>query len=301
MIENDMPIEYIKRTREYYLALGYGAPYEWACFADVPFSALVKPMNECTVAVVTTAAPFQSDKGDQGPGAPYNAAAKFYEVYGCASAGDPDLRISHIAIDRDHTTAEDLGTYFPLKALKRASQDGRIGKVADRFFGLPTNRSTRTTIEVDGPALLAMCKADGVDVAILVPNCPVCHQSVSIAARVLEEGGIATVVMGAAKDIVERVGAPRFVFSDFPLGNSAGKPNDCQSQKTTLNMALDLVAEADQPRTTRQSPLAWDGARDWKDDYSNAAKLSAEEIAQRKKAFDDAKRTAKQVLTGNTP
>lgn len=300
MIENDMPIEYIKRTREYYLALGYGAPYEWACFADVPFSKLMKPLKECTVAVVTTAARFQADKGDQGPRAPYNAAAKFYEVYACRSAGHHDLGISHIAIDRDHTTAEDSGTYFPLEVLKLTSQEGRIGEVADRFYGLPTNRSTRTTIEVDGPALLAMCKEDGVDAAILVPNCPVCHQSVSIAARILEEGGIATVIMGAAKDIVEHVGVPRFVFSDFPLGNSVGRPNDPQSQKVTLDMALNLLVEADHGRTTKQSPLVWIGAPDWKDDYSNAAKLSSEEIAQRKKAFDDAKNTAKKVLTGNT-
>ena len=32
--------------------------------------------------------------------------------------------------------------------------------------------------------------------------------------------------MGCAKDIVEQAGVPRFLFSDFPLGNPAGKPKD---------------------------------------------------------------------------
>src|SRR5258707_5895590 len=33
-----------------------------------------------------------------------------------------------------------------------------------------------------------------------------------------------------SKDIVEYVGVPRFLFSDFPLGNPAGRPNDPASQ-----------------------------------------------------------------------
>lgn len=296
MSKTDKPIAYMQRTRNYYLALGYGAPYVWASFADVPFTPLTKPLAECTLALVSTAAPYQPDKGDQGPGAPYNAAAKFYEVYAQPTSGTPDLRISHIAIDRDHTTAEDPASYFPLATMKDAVAAGRIGKLADRFFGLPTNRSQRTTIEVDAPALLALCRENGVDAAVLVPNCPVCHQSVSIAARQLEEAGIATVIMGCAKDIVAHVGVPRFLFSDFPLGNAAGRPNDPASQAATLAMALDLLETAQQPRTTRQSPLKWNGAADWKDDYSNPAKLTAAEIARRKRAFDEGKATAKQVL-----
>jgi len=299
MKEIEMPIAYMKRTQDYYAALGYGAPYAWAHFAQVPFSVLEKPLNDCAVALVTTAAPYQADKGDQGPGAPYNAAAKFYEVYALPSADTPDLRISHIAIDRDHTTAEDQETYFPLHALKTAATQGRIGRVAPRFFGLPTNRSVRTTLDVDAQTLLAQCRADAVDAVILVPNCPVCHQSVSLAARVLEAGGIATVVMGAARDIVEHVGVARFVFSDFPLGNSAGRPNDPASRDLTMRLALDLLEQADGPRTTVQSPLKWTGAADWQSDYSNAAKLSPEEIARRRQAFDDGKAVAKSVLSGN--
>lgn len=298
MRDTKTPIAYMQRTRDYYLALGYGAPYEWASFADVPFKPLSKPLADSTIGLITTAAPYQSGKGNQGPGAPYNAGAKFYEVYAAPSADTPDLRISHIAIDRDHTTAEDLGSYFPLVALKRAVTTGMIGKLSDQFFGLPTNRSKRTTISVDGPALLAHCRKNAVDAAVLVPNCPVCHQSVSIAARILEEAGIATVIMGCAKDIVEHVGVPRFLFSDFPLGNAAGRPNDPASQTDTLALALKMLETVDQPRSTYQSMLEWIGPPDWKEDYSNAAKLSPDEIARRKRAFDEGKAAAKQVLNG---
>ncbi len=235
------PIAYIQRIRDYYRALGYGKPYVWAHYAEVPFQPLEKPLAACRVALVTTAAPYRPEAGDQGPGAPYNAAAKFYQVWSGDSAAAHDLRISHIAIDRDHTTAEDPGSYFPLAALHRAAAAGRVGSLAPRFHGLPTNRSHRVTLETDCPEVVARCRADAVDAALLVPNCPVCHQSVSLAARALEAAGIATVVLGCAKDIVEHVGVPRLLFSDFPLGNAAGRPHDPGAQDMTLELALKLL------------------------------------------------------------
>ncbi len=292
---HDAPIPYMRRTREYYAGLGYGAPYEWAHYADVPFQPLRRPLAACRVALITTAAPWQPGKGDQGPGAPYNAAAKFYAVYSGDSARDHDLRIAHVAIDRQHTTAEDPGTYFPLPALRQAARMGRIGSLAPRFHGLPTNRSHRVTLDHDCPELVARCRADGADAAILVPNCPVCHQSVSLAARALEQNGIATVVMGCAKDIVEHAGVPRFLFSDFPLGNAAGRPSDPAAQAATLDLALRVLEFAPAPRTTVQSPLRWSESPDWKLDYANIERLSADEITRRRAEFDAGKSEARRV------
>ena len=286
------PIAYIERTRDYYSALGF-EPYEWAHYDDVPFQPLRKPLAQCRVAIVTTAAPYRAGLGDQGPGAPYNAAAKFYTVYSGDTSLDHDLRISHIAIDRTHTTGEDSATYFPLPELRRAAARGRIGSVAPRFHGLPTNRSHRTTLETDCPEIVERCLADGVEAAILVPNCPVCHQSASLAARMLEAAGIASVVMGCARDIVEHVGVPRLVFSDFPLGNAAGKPNDQTSQAATLKLALGVLETAPGPRTTVPSPIVWSAGSDWKLDYLSLAGLTAEEIARRRRDFDRQKATAK--------
>ncbi len=280
------PIPYLERIRTYYAALGYDAPYQWAHYATVPFRTLPRPLNRSRVAIVTTAAPYRPEAGDQGPGAPYNAAAKFYAVYADGTDRDPDLRISHVAIDRAHTTAADQGTYFPLAALRRAVAAGRVGSLAPRFYGAPTNRSQRVTLEVDCPETLALCREDDVDAALLVANCPVCHQTVSLAARLLEEHGIATVVMGCARDIVEYVGVPRFLFSDFPLGNAAGRPDDRESQAFTLELALRLLETAPGPRTTVQSPLTWSDDAEWKRDYSNADRLSAAELQQRRAEFD---------------
>ena len=168
--EFDLPIPYLHRITSYYQTLGYGKPYRWAQYNDVPFTHLKKPLSESRVALVTTAAPYQPDKGDQGPGAPYNSAAKFYTVYTDKTETEPDLRVSHIGIDRKYTTAEDSRTWFPLAQLKRLVSEGRIAGTTPRFYGAPTNRSQRTTIEQDCVDLLDLIKEDGADCAVIVGN-----------------------------------------------------------------------------------------------------------------------------------
>ena len=122
----------------------------------------------------------------------------------------------------------------------------------------------------------------------------------SLAARTLEAAGIPTVVMGCAKDIVEWVGVPRFLFSDFPLGNPCGKPKDEASQRATLELALKLIAAAPGPRTTVQNPIRWSPDARWKLDFYNIDQLSPEEIARRRAEFDRGKEIAKQRLAEDT-
>jgi hypothetical protein len=116
---------------------------------------------------------------------------------------------------------------------------------------------------------------------------------VSLVARYLEAHGIPTVIMGCAKDIVEHCGVPRFLFSDFPLGNSGGRPFDVPSQTQTLALALQLLESAPAPRTTVQSPLRWSEDAAWKRDYLDLAKLSPETIAERRREFEVVKAVAR--------
>jgi hypothetical protein len=118
---------------------------------------------------------------------------------------------------------------------------------------------------------------------------------VSLAARQLEASGIAAVVIGCAKDVVEYCGVPRFLFSDFPLGNAAGRPHDLDSQASTLELALRLLETAPAARTTVQSPLRWSPDPSWKLDYANLARLTSEEIARRRREFERQKEIAKNI------
>ena len=158
--DHDVPIPYMQRTRDYYLALGFGNPYRWAHFADVPFTPLATPLAQARVALITTAAPYQPDAGDQGPGARYNAAAKFYKVYSDSTETVPDLRISHVGYDRVHTTAKDPSTWFPLARLQEAVKAGRIGALTPLAAQLAQARAKWREAGVD-PILGVASPYDG--------------------------------------------------------------------------------------------------------------------------------------------
>ena len=86
----------------------------------------------------------------------------------------------------------------------------------------------------------------------------------SLVARHLEENKISTVVVGSARDIVEECGVARFLFTDFPLGNPCGKPWDKKMQRSIMDMALELLEFAWQPRTTVQAPFIWSEDETWR-------------------------------------
>jgi D-proline reductase (dithiol) PrdB len=91
-------------------------------------------------------------------------------VYSASVDSKPDLRISHVGYDRLHTVPEDINAYFPLTRLQEMAAAGRIGGLAPRFHGAPTNRSHRVTMETDLPELLRRCREDGADAVVLVPS-----------------------------------------------------------------------------------------------------------------------------------
>lgn len=94
-----------------------------------------------------------------------------------------------------------------------------------------------------------------------------CHQTVSLIARVLEQHNIPTVIIGSARDIVEHCGVPRFLFSDFPLGNPIGKPYDKNMQRDVVQLALSMLEAACEPNTTVDSPFEWSKDQSWRNDY----------------------------------
>ncbi len=113
----------------------------------------------------------------------------------------------------------------------------------------------------------------------------------SLTARHLEENGIPTVILGSARDIVEHCAVPRFVFSDFPLGNPSGRPWDTAMQKQTVGLALDVLEKAHVSQTTVRTPFKW-GDDDWRASYlrvddSNRAWLAEQGEFRRQERHED--------------
>jgi len=147
-------------------------------------------------------------------------------------------------------------SWFPLPALLRAAASGRIDRVAPRFHGAPTNRSHRVTIETDAPELLARVREDKVDAVIVVPNCPVCHQTSSLVARHIEANGIPTVLMGCAKDIVEHAAVPRFLFQRFSARQQRRQAARCRLAGSNAGIGVVLAGIGDRFANNNEKPSA---------------------------------------------
>lgn len=156
MKEND--VLYMERTRNFYRAQGYTKDYRWANHDDAPFINLDKPLNECTVAVITTAMP-DTEKG-----------RTQRQVYSCPIDPMPSsMYTDGLSWHKSMTHTNDVSSFLPLSQLRRCEADGLIGKLADRFHTVPTEYSQRNTVENDVPEILTRCQQDSIDVAILVP------------------------------------------------------------------------------------------------------------------------------------
>ncbi|MCY3822089.1 MAG: hypothetical protein OXH52_22495 [Gammaproteobacteria bacterium] len=106
----------------------------------------------------------------------------------------------------------------------------------------------------------------------------------SLTARHLEAAGMATVILGSALDVVEHCGVPRFLFTDFPLGNPCGKPFDASMQEAIVVQGIDLLEDADHPRTTARTPFRWSDDESWRDRYMEVRSEDMAQLARRGEA-----------------
>ena len=156
-------VRYIDKTREYYAAEGYAAPYRWAHFEDVPFTALPRPLAECRVGLVTT-----SEMVVRGEPAEWGDDDAARDVYALSTAIPSErLYTKKEAYDRFETTLEDTEAYLPIARLLAWARDGRIGGLAPRFQVLYSQYSQRKTMAVDAPEILRQMREDRVDAAVL--------------------------------------------------------------------------------------------------------------------------------------
>lgn len=160
------PVSYIDKSREYYAAQGYPEPYGWADNDDVPFTPLAKPLSRCRVGLFTTTTLLspgettETDPDSRPPKAAY--AAPTDPAPGAMYTDD-------LSWDKEATHTRDVESFLPIRTLRALALEGRVGSLADRFYGVPTEYSQRRTSSVDAPEVLRLCREDQVDVAVLVP------------------------------------------------------------------------------------------------------------------------------------
>ena len=157
-------VSYIDRTREFYAAQGYTKAYAWAHYDDVPFASLRKPLSQCRVGLVTTAGKPETEmKLD-----PLGLGLSVKELYVQSTSPAPtNLYTQDLGWDKEATHTNDVGSFLPINRLSEYADDGRIGSVSPRFYGVPTDYSQSRTSRRYAPQILQWCREDSVDAVLL--------------------------------------------------------------------------------------------------------------------------------------
>ncbi len=151
-------VPYIRRSREYYQAQGFERAYRYAHFDGAPFTRLPKPLESCTLGLVTTASTY-----------PRASLEPRRIDSGTTSPPPARLYTDDLSWDKQATHTDDLNTFCPIEHLQALAAEGTIGALAPRFHCAATEYSQRTTLEKDAPELHRRLLEDQADIALLVP------------------------------------------------------------------------------------------------------------------------------------
>ena len=132
-------------------------------FETTAFTRPDKPLSECQVAIVTSAALHRPDQ---------ERFTQNDTSFRALDRADRELVLGHWSPNFDPTGFQlDLNVVYPIDRLEELAADGVIGDVAPRHFACAGNQpDTVSELRLDtGPACAAELVADGTDVVLLTP------------------------------------------------------------------------------------------------------------------------------------
>ena len=147
---------------------------------------------------------------------------------------------------------QDANVQVPLDRLNEFQLNRVIGQVAPAFWSfcgyIP---DAAGFVEQTIPQLLDRLNRYDVQAALLIPASRLCHQSVSLAARAIEQTGVPTMCLSVEREILDSVRPPRAGYYDGRFGSVAGEPNWPEHQRRVLDEALRWFEPMGQPGTRK--------------------------------------------------
>jgi len=171
----------------------------------------------------------------------------------------------------DHATParfwadEDLNVAFPRDRMAELEGEGVIGALAPEAVSILGSITKWDQLATEtAPRIHDEFTRQNVDLVLVVPFCPQCHQATAVLARALEARGLPTLMLSTLRDISEAYQPPRTALVDYPIGSPCGRVGDPDQQRATLRAALDCPLDTTTPQLhTVDLSYQADGGRDW--------------------------------------
>jgi D-proline reductase (dithiol) PrdB len=218
--------------------------YPWVKNKRAPFSPARRALPMLNLALISSAGAYIDGTAPFDLGSP-GGDLSFREIPSQIEAAD--LRFAARGYDPAAVTS-DSNSQLPLGRLLEFERNGIIGQLNPVFWSccgyIP---DAAGLVDEMVPRLVERVKRYEVQAALLIPASRVCHQSVSLIARALEQAGIPTMTLAVDKEGVTLVRPPRAAFYEGEFGAVAGLPNWPEHQRRVLDEALRLIEPMDQP------------------------------------------------------
>jgi D-proline reductase (dithiol) PrdB len=142
----------------------------------------------------------------------------------------------------------DRNVQIPIERLTEYESNVIIGRLNECWWSISsyTPNAVRVAEEL-APTLAERLHRYDVQAALLIPASRLCHQTMGILARGIEQSGIPTIVISVDKLLSEQVRAPRTAYYEGEFGSVAGAPNWREHQLRILDESLRWLETFDQP------------------------------------------------------
>lgn len=143
---------------------------------------------------------------------------------------------------------EDMNSQIPVDRLLAYEENAVIGRLNHVWWSLSSYipNAARVAAEL-APQIAERVARYEVQAALLIPASRLCHQTLGLVARALEQQNIPTMLIAVDRSVTDLVRPPRTAYYDGKLGEVAGKPNWKQYQLRVLDEALRWIETFDQP------------------------------------------------------
>lgn len=220
------------------------AGYPFVENTHAPFVPVKRALPMMNLGLITSAGayidgtdPFDIDSRDGDP--------SFRELP--VEVGSSDLRFAARGYDPKHVL-EDRNAQVPIDRLLEYEANSVIGRLNEVWWSLGSYIPNAVRLAAEtAPAIVERIHRYSVQAALLIPASRLCHQTLGILARAIENSGIPTIVISVDRAVTTRVRPPRTVYYDGEFGCVAGKPNWPEYQLRILDEALRLMETFDQP------------------------------------------------------
>lgn len=220
------------------------AGYPWLENIHAPFTTVKRALPMMNLALISSAGayidgtePFEIESKD-GDGTfreipiEVGAADTLYSVRGYDPAAVMQDRNSQIPIDR----------------LLEYQENAVIGSLNSVWWSVSSYIPNAELVEKTlAPAIVERLQNYATQAALLIPSSKLCHQTLGIVARAIEQCGIPTIMISVDAKLTDKVRPPRTAYYNGEFGSVSGKPSWPEYQLRILDETLRWMETFDQP------------------------------------------------------